>query len=183
MKTLYLFLLLILPTYIYSAPKTVLNYFQVFSKDGAEEVLKIESQDLKNGYIKFSPLQAEGFGEFVIWKRKDGQILAGITNFSCGPICGLSSIRFYLFPKNSLQYKEITTEVFSETEMNRVFDKKISEMKGKKLSDEYTLWLYLPKKGKNIEFGVMMDQTGTEKFIPLGVANFDGTGFKIKEKR
>ncbi len=81
-----------------------------------------------------------------------------------------------------MEYKEITTEVFSETEMNRIFNQKHSKLKAKKSSEEQTLWLYLPKKGKNIEFGMMEDQTGNEKFTRFGVANFNGTGFKIQAK-
>ena len=62
-KYILIFLLFINVVYSKESKQTVQDYFE---KVCDKKTCKIQALDVKNGYIKFYPLMAEGFGEFVI---------------------------------------------------------------------------------------------------------------------
>lgn len=142
----------------------------------------IQEKDLRNGYIRFYPKMAEGFADFVIWKLKDKSTLAGVVFYSCGPACNLTELEFYLFPPKSTKSKNVTQQVFDKKKMKTIYNKVLENVTARgKVGDE-TLWIKLPKKGLDIEFGIMQGQLETDTFIKAGVGKFNGKGFDIYEE-
>jgi hypothetical protein len=175
-KYILIFLLFINVVYSKESKQTVQDYFE---KVCDKKTCKIQALDVKNGYIKFYPLMAEGFGEFVIWKTKDKKILAGTVNYSCGSACVLSDLRFYEFSSKHPNGQLVKEKVFSEKKMKELYQKHLEKIEARGASGDETLWVKLPREGKDIEFGIMSDQNGSDTFVQTGLAKFNGTKFEI----
>lgn len=143
----------------------------------------LQEKDIRNGYIKFYPKMAEGFGEFVIWKLKDKFTLAGVVLYSCGPACYMTRLDFYHFAANSKEGEKVTHKVFDKKKMEALYKKAFENVTARGGTGDETLWVKLPKKGRDIEFGIMQGQVEKNTFIKVGIAKFNGQSFDIFPKK
>ncbi len=127
----------------------------------------IEALDLRNGYIRYTPKQAEGIYTITYWNLDDGSKLIATEEWSCGPVCD-SHLSFEKYKKGTYESLEI--------------QKIIPEIKALPIVllpnyvpglEAYEFKYKLPQKGKNIRFCL------NEKCVDLEWQN--GT-FKIKKK-
>jgi hypothetical protein len=174
-----IFIILVLTSFFSVQTKEKRNVVDFLHSIVPQNRISITERDVKNGFVRFNPIDAEGISDFVIWKRKDGSTLAGLLSLSCGPACIVDSIEFYEFKRNSLKPVKVTEKVLDKKKIEKLVEQSIERINTKGSVGDETLWIVLPRKGKDIEFGVMQDQLGSDTFIKAGLAKFDGKGFKI----
>jgi len=127
----------------------------------------IEALDMRNGYIRYTPEQAEGTYTITYWNLDDGSKLIATEEWSCGPVC-----------ESYLSFEKYQKGIYESLENQKI----IPGIKGlaKILLPNYVPGLEsyefkykLPQRGKNILFCL------NEKCVDLVWKN--GI-FKIKKK-
>ena len=106
----------------------------------------IEALDLRNGYIQYTPEQAEGTYTITYWNLDDGSKLIATEEWSCGPVC-----------ESYLSFEKYQKGIYESIENQKI----IPGIEGlpKLLLPSYVPGLEpyefkykLPQKGKNIRF-------------------------------
>jgi hypothetical protein len=165
------------------SPKNVTEYllalpFEALGVGGktAEERRKlIEIEDLKNGYLRLSSGDWEGFGEVVLWRRPDKSFLLGVAIAHCGPVCG-QHVRFYVHRDG--KFAEVTGGVWSpltDAEVRARFERAA----GKKYAeDDPPTLLKLPRKGTSLR--LVTQAAFTDQEYLLASWAFEGGKFVLQ---
>jgi hypothetical protein len=144
--------------------KGVNEYF-----DSDENKYWFDIVDLKNGYLRFSGA-FEGTWEICYWIKTNKQKMIGISNISCGPVCG-SKIIFYDYIENKLIPLN-TDSILPKVENRDYYDiPKIQNNNSPadfiKLQKEFRVaWTYrLPQKGLNMSINFEeIDEIDNQKY-------------------
>jgi hypothetical protein len=188
MKFTFILLFTLLNPLISDTKKDVVFYLTLTSKEvieknrkitGLKEVIDYDIKDTKNGFIRYSIKGIEGFSEYTIWKKKNGTVLAGEINYSCGPACMISGIHFYEIKEQI--FKDITETIYPKSKIEELYKKKLDHIQAKGASGSETLWISLPRKGLDIQIGINQDPTNPdEKLIPIATLKWNETNFTLK---
>lgn len=170
--------------------KDVIHYFRILHKDtlkSLKEQLKVnndpvsyEVKDIQNGYLKYSFAAAEGFNEFVIWKKKNGNIIAGEVFYGCGPGCTMSGFRLTEFDGDSP--KDVTSKYYPEKEVQKLYKEKLKKLQTKDSEKTEGLWINLPRKGTSAEIGIMQDTLELKGFQSFAELQFKNDRLEFKKK-
>jgi hypothetical protein len=106
-------------------------------------------------------------------------VLAGMISYGCGPACEFNGIQFYEFTGKNTKGKIVTEKVFSEKKMKAFYEKHLDKIQARGAAGDETLWVKLPQKGKDIEYGIMTGQMDSEVFQRTGLGRFNGKKFDI----
>jgi hypothetical protein len=137
-----------------------------------------DTVDIKNGYLRISGT-FEGLWEISYWKKSNGNKLIGISNITCGPVCG-SRITFYDYSGNKLSPLS-KDSILPKIENSDYYDvpKILSNNSSAdfgKLQKEFKVALTyrLPQKGLNIIVKFeLIDDIDTKKYKIYYKSNYD----------
>ncbi len=127
----------------------------------------IEALDLRNGYIRYTPEQAEGTYTITYWNLDDGSKLIATEEWSCGPVC-----------ESYLSFEKYQNGIYESLENQKIIPgieglAKILIPNYVPGLEPYEFKYKLPKRGKNIRFCL------NEKCVDL---EWQNGIFKIKEE-
>jgi hypothetical protein len=168
-------------TVLAQSNQTVLDYLKAtpvkyFIAPPAE--LDLEKVDLEHGFIKFSPKDIDGQGEFKLWHGQHGDIV-GVTTFMCGPQCGLATL-FFLEPTHN--YRDVTAKMFKSPSQDALFQA-YRRQGGTyfKNSSELSYTFHFDQKGTGIS--ILDGDPLLPNHVVLGRYTFDGTRFSFQITR
>lgn len=166
--------------------KDVIHYFRILHKDTIrtlKEQLKVnnepvsfEIKDIKNGYLKYSFATAEGFSEFAIWKKKDGNVIGGEVSYGCGPGCSLMKFRLVEFTGDIP--KDVTEKHYPEKDIKKLYEERRQILRKRVTDETEGFWIKLPRKGKTIKIGIMLDTLELTGFVGIAELRFKNDKFE-----
>ena len=166
--------------------KDVIHYFRILHRDtikSLKEQLKVnndpvsyEVKDIQNGYLKYSFATSEGFSEFALWKKQDGKVITGEVSYGCGPGCSLMKFRLTEFTGDVP--KDVTETYYPEKDVQKLYEKRLAILKKRDTESTPEFWIKLPRKGKTISIGIMLDAVELTGFIGIAEMRFKNDKFE-----